>query len=150
MKNFFVEFWNFFFSVKLTNVKSVNEVRLLNDTEWLLEEVRNEIETIKIKASPYEISRLDIETFRPSSMEKCIYGQLTLHSTTVRAKELYPKSLYFDDLRKDVSSIREENKVESGRHATLMEYYLLKVDFNQRKHIIDYLKGDEDKLTLTF
>ncbi len=51
-------------------------------------EVIREIETIRQHATEEEKARLNWEDFHPSSDENCIYGLMTGHCDSVRARQL--------------------------------------------------------------
>lgn len=117
-----------------------------------LQEVREELENIKKNATPNEIARLNLETFDHSSHTLCIYGQMTGSCDTSRARELQPKS--YDRIQVEGQFVSPEyNPFKSQSYAkgsdfTALEKYLFMVKTKTQANIIQYLKGDIDKITL--
>lgn len=118
-----------------------------------LVEVMSEIENIKAKATPHEISRLNITDFSHASPTKCIYGQMTGECTSKRAKELTPK-VYdiiggeifetYTPFTKQVMTIRD-----GWASFTPLEKYLYMVKRPMHRRIVAYLKGEIDTLKLS-
>lgn len=103
--------------------------------------VRAEIKRIKRLATSEEIDRLDFSKFSHTNVMTCIYGQMTGHCYSDRARAIMPKSFNeispgFDDATK-----YKELTFKKGDDFTYMEKYLYICSPNTRKHIIDFLKG---------
>jgi hypothetical protein len=118
-----------------------------------LAEVMNEIEIIKIKATPSEIGRLNINDFSHASPSRCIYGQMTGECSSKRAKELTPK--VYDIIGGDIFETYTPftKQIMTKRHGwasfTPLEKYLYMVRKPMHTKIIAYLKGDTDTLKLS-
>lgn len=54
--------------------------------------VIDEATALRKHATEEEISNLDFETLKPDTVNSCIYGQMTGHCFSARAKELIEKS----------------------------------------------------------
>ena len=120
-----------------------------------IQEVYNEINTIKEKATKREISRLNFNKFEHTNSGQCIYGQMTGDCYSTRAKDLYIKSL--DAISKhnvDVNTDENGNDIykfkdldlEKGNSFTYLESYLFTCSRKTQKEIIQYLKGESTKL----
>lgn len=70
-----------------------NEIHNLEKRKAFLQEVYDEIETIREKATDEEKAKLDIWSFAPTDGRRCIYGQMTGQCDSVRAIEIMQKSI---------------------------------------------------------
>ena len=104
------------------------------------QEVQEELDTIKAKATKEEIAKLDFEGFNADSSDSCIYGQMTGCCVSVRANELMPKG--YSELYKGFGL----DKI--GNHFTRLEQYLCLVDSAQHEKVIQYLKGEIESIEL--
>ena len=105
-------------------------------------EVRKEILTIKKLATDEEKSRLDIKKFSPDFIHTCLYGLMTGHCHSARAKELYAKSLFFIAQEYHAEDIARNQ----GTTYTALEQYIMYVGAKTHRSIIDFIKGDEPEL----
>ena len=120
-----------------------------------IQEVCNEINTIKERATKKEIGRLNFDKFEHANIEKCIYGQMTGDCGSERAKDLYMKSLdavpkpniyaKHDENGNDVYKFKDLD-LERGDYFTYLESYLFTCSRKTQKEIIEYLKGESTEL----
>ena len=110
-----------------------------------IKEVRKEINTIKRLATKEEINKLDINTFNPLQTNNCIYGQMTGNCLSLRAKELYPKSLHDAVIPLELFGIHKK-----GDKYTYLEEYLFHAYKATKVNIFKYLKGEVKKLKTLF
>ena len=116
-------------------------------TEVFIEEVITEIKHIKKYATEVEINRLDFKTFNGFIAKSCIYGQMTGNCHSERATELCSKSIHEITIMKDGTVLINEN-TDTVIRLTAMEKYLFHSSRKQHRKIINYLKGECDKLDL--
>lgn len=119
----------------------------MKKSEFLLE-VKAELDNLKAKATKEEISMLNLENFDHNHYSRCIYGQMTGHCDSSRAKMLSPK-VYFDLGRGNLFSKQSFQKRERNNCYTALEKYLFMVKKPTHKKIISYLKGEIDTIKLT-
>lgn len=116
-----------------------------------LQMVKNELDTIKAKATKEEIGRLDFSKFEHYSGYDCIYGQMTGLCNSKRAKELMPKVfndiVSWDNYERYVSFSKQLMK--KGNNYTALEKYLYMVKAPMHEKIIKYLKGEISEITLS-
>jgi len=115
-----------------------------------LAEVMTEIEHIKAHATTQEVERLNISFFDHNSPEHCIYGQMTGHCKSERAKVLCPK-VYSGIGGVSNSKWRkfsEQNFDKLYGEYTPLEKYLYMTKWLMHRGIIRYLKGETQKLKL--
>ena len=120
-----------------------------------IQEVCNEINTIKERATKKEIGRLNFDKFEHAHSGECIYGQMTKDCNSKRANQLYIKSL--DEISKpsayantdengnDVYKFKDLD-LERGNNFTYLESYLFTCSRKTQKEIIEYLKGESTEL----
>lgn len=113
--------------------------------ETFLKRVIEEIETIKLKATDKEKSKLDFASFDKSMPALCIYGQMTGDCFSDRAKELFPKE-YANLIP---SEAFKQNDFKKGNNYTYLEKYLFYCEKSEHKIIIDYIKGASNELNIT-
>lgn len=114
-----------------------------------LQLVKEELDTIKVKAMDYEIASLDFDSFNHSSADYCIYGQMTGECTSDRAKELYPK--LYDEVRVNfLCGYNEPTRgfYSKGSNFTPLEKYLFLVKSDKHLEVINYLKGEIDTIEI--
>ena len=114
-----------------------------------LEMVMTEIETIKERATPEEIGKLDFESLRVQTPKLCIYGQMTGHCQSERANEISHKvfaHIAIDENFNQLSFTKWEKHV-SGKHVTSLEVYIT-MKGAKNKQVIQYLKGEINTLKL--
>lgn len=116
-------------------------------------EVLAEIEMIKKFATSEEIARLDFKNFNHRHSDNCIYGQMTGHCTSPRAKELFTKKYANVGKSTDFSYVYSNNTFNDqdftlGVQYTALEKYLYIVKSGTHKKIIKYLKGEINELKL--
>ncbi len=119
----------------------------MKKSEFLLE-VKAELDNLKAKATKKEISKLNFENFDHNSSSNCIYGQMTEHCESARAKKLSPK-VYSDIGCGHIFSKQNFKKEEKYNSYTALEKYLFMVKKPTHKKIISYLKGEFDTIKLT-
>lgn len=135
------------------------------DKQEFLQEVQEELDNIKAKATKKEISNLTYKALMHDSPSSCIYGLMTGGCKTDRAIELAPKDYYrvqLDEVEKDVWTILngenfysfEEQDFNKSSHIgygdfTALEKYLFMVNPLKHKQIIKYLKGTLKTINLT-
>lgn len=107
--------------------------------------VQDELDTIKIKATQEEIAKLDFKTYKENDVHNDIYGQMTGHYDSDRAKEIYPK-IFNQELR-DSLGLLEEYTFEKTDY-TPLEDYLYLTNVLQHENIIKYIKGEIDSIIL--
>lgn len=111
--------------------------------EDFLLEVIKEVEHLRDNATQDEKDRLNFDSFDFTNSNRCIYGLMTGHCSSERAKELYPKNIRGLNLHCDI---------ENGTNFTCLERYLFIVatsDYRKSKmheNIIDYIKGESDMI----
>jgi hypothetical protein len=137
--------------------------------EQFLQDVRTEVEALKANATQEEVGKLDIETFNPMKMDKCIYGQMTGSCENERAKKLMDKACVrvtnnkdsrtfenknFDDVSDNINGVyKRQTWVPTGWHErdygylSMVETYIFLSGSNP-KNIMDYLKGEVETLEL--
>lgn len=136
--------------------------------EQFLQDVRTEVESLKVHATKSEISELNIKTFNPMKKHLCIYGQMTGSCESKRAKELMDKAcvrvtnsdgdaFVWEKFDKVADKINGEYTGQTWEKATvskraytylsMVEAYIF-LDGSSPKNIIDYLNGDVDTLEL--
>ncbi len=105
-----------------------------------------EIKRIKRLATPEEIDKLNFSRFEHWSSNDCIYGQMTGHCSSDRARIIAPKK--FADVDAETSRIHSNHKYkfkdqsfDKGTNFTALEKYLYMCPKTTHKHIIDFLKG---------
>ncbi len=116
-----------------------------------LVEVMNEIDIIKAKATPEEISRLNIDNFNHTIFCNCIYGLMTGDCDSVRALDMYPKqyAAISGNDTKDYTPFTKQNMARGSYGGfTPLEKYLYMVLRPMHKKIIAYLKGETEVLEL--
>jgi hypothetical protein len=113
------------------------------DRKEFVQMVVDEINTIKKRATKKEIAKLNSKIVDPLHSENCIYGQMTGHCDSKRAKELYKKTFENVQLRPSFNSKVPFNKqvFSAGEKFSALEKYLFMVDKKVHKHIVSYLKG---------
>ena len=119
--------------------------------EEFVQLVINELDYLKHNVSEKLLDRLYFETLEIDLHQHCIYGQMTGHSESVLAKELYPKSFEFVSKTitgEDFVSF-EDQDFEKGENFTALEKYLYMVDSTKHEEIIDYLKGQSKEVLIT-
>lgn len=135
------------------------------DKQEFLQEVQEELDNIKTKATKKEINNLKFKDLMHDSSSSCIYGLLTGDCKSDRAKELSPKNYYYvqlDEFEKDPWAILtndnfypfEEQDFKTSSVIgygvfTALEKYLFMVDPLKHKQIIKYLKGTLKTINLT-
>lgn len=112
--------------------------------------VREELEAIKLNATPFEINKLNIIGFHHSFGDSCIYGQMTGNCESKRACEIFSKSF---DLATSCKSVSEylpfsSHQFKKGSSYTPLEKYLFMVKEDKHKEIIQYLKGQINSIEL--
>ncbi len=137
-----------------------------------IKDVVAELKNIKKHATFEEIENLDFLNFKPSNTEGCIYGQMTGHCRSKRAKELivlccnkfvkqpssgkvYNDFEYFQHYiqRGDISEVQKkfyEPGYSLEYFSSLEAYIMLKtigVEFSHKK-IFAFLKGEIDSIKL--
>lgn len=116
-----------------------------------LQMVKNELDTIKAKATKYEIEKLNFRSFSHNLSNRCIYGQMTGSCYSERAKELMPKT--FDDIDNTWDDWYyipfSRQKMKKGEAYTALEKYLYMVKAPMHEKIIEYLKGETSEITLS-
>lgn len=119
------------------------------------EEVYNgiveEIKTIREKATSEEKANLNKLDFERYSVTRCIYGLMTGHCSSNRAKELMPKSIdnypkFTDNL---IGFFGVAAMTNSKQIYTLLEMALFELSDYIINNIIDYIKEETDQLLLT-
>jgi len=117
-------------------------------TEFL-EMVKEEIEHIRANATKKELDNLCFSLFCHMSPFGCIYGQMTGHCGSKRAKELMPKSFLQHFFLGRDSDLSELEIVPPGiANMTALELYLYVVDGLVHERIIAYLKGEVNQLEI--
>ena len=124
-----------------------------------LKEVMTEINHLRNNATPEEKDRLDFESFIQTSSRQCIYGQMTGHCNSIRAKELYPKTYYY--IKNKAGEYHpngylpfSKHEFKDGDRVTPLEKYLYMcanrdgTKSKTHRHIIDYIKGNRKTLKL--
>jgi len=106
--------------------------------------VRAEIKRIKRLATAEEIAKLDFSTFKHTNVMTCIYGQMTGHCYSDRARAIMPKS--FDEI--SAGTKYKEMTFKKGDDFTYMEKYLYICKPNTHKHIIEFLKDEVEVLDI--
>jgi hypothetical protein len=120
----------------------------MNRSEFV-ELVVAEVENVKLNATAEEKEKLNRETFIHYSGGGCLYGQLTGFSFSGRAKELTPKT--FENITRQGKMFDadfEDLDFQHGGWFTALEKYLYIITQEERLHILDYIKGDVETLTL--
>lgn len=137
--------------------------------EQFLADVRTEVEGLKANATPYEIGKLDLETFNPDSQKNCIYGQMTGTCTSERAKVLMDASCVrvtsscnalddktFDEIVEQINGDYTGqtwlNNFSGGynrrfKYLSMLEMYIF-LKGASPKNIMDYLQGEVETLEL--
>lgn len=137
--------------------------------EQFLEDVRKEVDAVKLNATPNEIARLEFKKLEPTSFTRCIYGQMTGDCQSLRASELIllccPR--YFENNLgnyesledavgevngKQIAGIGSPEKLYQHRsdwliHLSALEAYILAPEAKS-ENLIAYLKGETDTLDL--
>lgn len=114
-----------------------------------IKKVQKELEKIKEKATKEEISKLDFNSFRHDSQIACIYGQMTGDCDSPRAVEIKKKTFKEIDGFGNNSGYSFKNQdFQKGKEFTALEKYLFMVDSTQHKALIQYLKGETNKIDL--
>lgn len=113
----------------------------------MLIEVAKELNQIKANATQKELNKLDYESFSSRATDGCVYGQMTGHYQSARAKEIMAKT---HDCLEDSF---EEDDFAKGNSVTLLEKYISYCDYNDGNYIsiediLEYLKGERHSLTL--
>lgn len=113
--------------------------------------VLDELIYLKDNVSEKLLDRLDFATFEPDLHSKCIYGQMTGHSESVLANQLYPKR--FELISREVTSedfIPFEKQIfTEGTNFTALEKYLYMVDSEKHLEIIQFLKSEISTIRVT-
>jgi len=113
-----------------------------------IQEVCDEINTIKEKTTQRELNRLNIDDFDYKSSSNCIYGQMTGGCFSKRAIKLHPKK--YDQISDyeifDKKTCFSKLLKKPGNYFTALEQYLYICSKNKEKQIIQYLKGELDEL----
>lgn len=132
-----------------------------------LEDVRTEIESIKLHATKKEKSRLNFKEFKPAYSEDCVYGQLTGDCRSERAIELIEKSCVriwdLSEKNVDIDKIKDASFEEAKsflngafdketfgdgcQYLSALEGYIVLKRANN-ENILAYIKGETDKLKL--
>ena len=121
------------------------------------QEVKEELNHIKLHATQEELSRLHFEYFRHDSSFNCIYGQMTGSCKSKRALEIMPKRyIYVGDPESDDRFLflpfKEHSFIEFSTpryHGyTPLEKYLFMVGPDVHERIIKYLKGEINKFNV--
>lgn len=121
--------------------------------QMFLQEVKQELDTIKEKATKTEIGNLNFDRFNHNSVSNCIYGQMTGDCDSPRAKELYPKK-YDDVWDESIAVVGEINRsfksqsMREGTYLTALEKYLYMTTRNKHNEVIKYLKGEINEIKL--
>lgn len=112
--------------------------------------VKDELETIKQKATIDEINKLDFSKFNHTNLCNCIYGQMTGHCNSTRAMEIFEKTFYNvcstdddDDFKKYVAF--KNHDFTKGHTCTALEKFLFMISAENHLLLIRYLK-DEIKI----
>lgn len=115
-----------------------------------LNKVKKEIYNIKKYATEEELSRLNFDTLAPDYYENCIYGQMTGSCFSIRGTELVILCCRTTTSFKEISDTYVQNvKPRKTMLAhSYLEHYIYNYSSNN-KHIIDFLRGEVDKLTIT-
>ncbi len=96
--------------------------------------------SIKSKVTADELSRLNIDTFNPSSSTKCLLGQLTYHCNNSRAHKLVTKRYKHHYSEKDNET--------PGDHSSAIEQYLIVCTVPGEKAVINYILGKIETIDL--
>lgn len=115
------------------------------DIKEFVKMVRKEIKALKFNATKRELNKLNFDEFDHTSKFNCIYGQMTGHCRSKRAKELTPK--IFAAKATFYLHFREVD-VRDGLWFTALEHYLFWANDKTKKNIIDYLQGRKQRLFL--
>lgn len=137
--------------------------------EQFLQDVRTEVEALKANATPYEVGKLNIETFDADSQALCIYGQMTGSCSSFRAKQLMDASCvrvtssssfidnkYFEDVAEKINGDYTGQTWEDDwgdayhrafSYLSMVEMYIF-LKGSSPKNIMKYLKGEVETLEL--
>jgi hypothetical protein len=99
------------------------------------------------------LSELNVETLKPDSYKNCLYGQLTTNSKQMSYKnDLYPKSFeLISEIFYNTNFIKfKDQDFSKGDRFTALEKYLYMVNSSKHKEIIDFIKKDSNKISITF
>ena len=137
----------------------------------LLKEVRTEAYNLKLMATTEELDRLDIDTLDPETKQSCIYGQMTGSCQSVRAYHLMnacavsftnsagTKFVGGDEFKSNwetyetsIDMFYWQTRIYNRTYTfySPVEVYILEHEGNPivLKALVDYLKGNTDKLEL--
>lgn len=153
-------------------IPSIGIERITSEEEFL-SLVMQEIENIKLHATPDQINRLDFSTLHPESYNDCIYGQMTGFCRSPIAAELInactPVVLSVDGIKMNECGGNFENldrikmfkvsptgaplkiiPVSYASRLSMLEVYIMtdKARGAVNENIIDYIKGTTKKLNL--
>ncbi len=115
--------------------------------------VRKEATLLKINATKEEINALDFTTLNPNHKNHCIYGQMTGNCYNSRAIWLIEKcaNRVYNGTLMSVNKLNG-NPIDSERYEYLspIELFVYRnrygINVQNNKRLIEYLKGDIDKL----
>lgn len=123
------------------------------DKEYL-KEVKKEIINIKKHATAEEIDMLDFFRLNAYNYRQCIYGQMTGNCYSKRATELIrlccnTKTSFANVLSSDYELIKEKPRLNglANKGHTYVEHFIVHHE-KYNKHIIEFLKGETDKLII--
>lgn len=124
--------------------------------------VIDEAKALRKHATEAEISNLDFNSLKPDTVKECIYGQMTGHCFSERAKELIEKSckrVYsttgsLDSVRLNGSPVgkhrENEGKAYMFRRNTdywsPIEVFLPKSTDEERLKLVQFIKGEIESL----
>lgn len=116
--------------------------------EAFLSKVKREIKHIKKHATEDEKSLLNFSDFNHTSRFECIYGQMTGECDSERALALYPKKYISCGGVFDYHIPFEKHSFEKGTQFTPLEKYLYMVKSDVHQHIIEYIRGEVNRLKI--
>jgi len=111
-----------------------------------LDMVLEEATHLRNNATDEEKSNLDFSTLATTNIHNCIYGQMTGHCFSKRAKELFAKK--FDKLGCETDTFRKksfEPVVDEG--FSPIEVYIT-IKGSKNRSLINYIKGKTNELKL--
>lgn len=135
--------------------------------EKFLNDVKKEVELLKIHATKNELNNLDFEKFHPNEPNLCIYGQLAGSCENLRAKELmdlactkignggagiFNRSNYNEidtnlNIKYEGQMWTDINFDRTYKFLSYIEIYIF-LEGASPKNIIAYLKGITEELEL--
>ena len=114
--------------------------------ELFLSEVVSEINHIREVATPEEKSKLVLEKLDVSSPYFCIYGLMTGHCLSNRAKEITPKKYTY--LTTDSYCDDFSFKTKGIKGFTAMEKFLMISNNQEIENILSYIKNETSELNI--